>query len=83
MTTRFQKLSEQGCKGKRANALTLEECQWDNEWVDVSAELVQQNEANNDNPLLWSQVDEAVGATDGLSGRHVPRRVAVILVSQV
>jgi hypothetical protein len=75
MTYRFQKLCEQGCKGKRANALILEEFQWDNEWVDVNAELVHQNEAlDNQESLLWSHVDEAVGATDGLSGCNLPRR---------
>ncbi|XBI84048.1 hypothetical protein VPH35_092436 [Triticum aestivum] len=75
MTTRFEKLREQGSKGNRANALILEEFQWDNECVNVTAELVHQNGAmDDDNPLLWSHVDEAVGATDGLSGRHLPRR---------
>lgn len=72
MTYRFQKLCELGSKGKRANALILEETQWDNEWVDVNAELVHQNEAVDDqDSLLWSHVDEAA---DGLSGRYLPRR---------
>lgn len=75
MSSRFQKLREQGSKGKKANALVLEEFQWDNEWVDVNAELVHQNEAiDNLDSLLWSHVDEAVGATYGLNGRHLPRR---------
>jgi hypothetical protein len=75
MAYRFQKLCELGSKGKRANALILEEFQWDNEWVDVNAELVHQNEAlDNQESLLWSHVDEPVGATDGLSGCNLPRR---------
>ena len=41
----------------------------------MSAELVHQNEAtDNDDPVLWSHVDESVGTTEGLSGGHVPRK---------
>ncbi|KAM0881445.1 hypothetical protein ACQ4PT_032951 [Festuca glaucescens] len=79
MENRFQKLREEGSKGKRANALILEEFQWDNEWVDINAELVHQNEAqgldgDGSNALRWSQVDVALGATEGLQGRNFPRR---------
>ncbi|KAM0854463.1 hypothetical protein ACQ4PT_050422 [Festuca glaucescens] len=79
MENRFQKLREEGSKGKRANALILEEFQWDNEWVDINAELVHQNEAqgldgDGSNALCWSQVDVALGATEGLQGRNFPRR---------
>jgi hypothetical protein len=35
MENMFKKLREEGCKGKRANALILEEFQWDNEWIDI------------------------------------------------
>ena len=79
MTNRFEKLREEGSKGKRAHALILEEFQWDNEWVDINAELVHQNEAqgvdaDGTNSLRWSHVDEAIGATEGLQGRNFPRR---------
>uniref|UniRef100_A0ACD5ZNS2 Uncharacterized protein n=1 Tax=Avena sativa TaxID=4498 RepID=A0ACD5ZNS2_AVESA len=75
MENRFQKLREEGSKGKRANALILEEFQWDNEWVDINAELVHQNvDVDGSNSLRWSHVDEAVGATEGLQGRNFPRR---------
>lgn len=73
MATRFQKLREEGSKGKKANPLILEEFQWDNEWVDVNAEGVHQS-AVGDELLTWAQVDEAAGASQGLRGRNVPRR---------
>ena len=77
MTNRFEKLCEEGSKGKRANALILEEFQWDNEWVDINAELVHEHQAqvmDGDTPLLWSQVDEAMGASTSAAGRSFPRR---------
>ena len=79
MTNRFEKLREEGSKGKRAHALILEEFQWDNEWVDINAELVHLSEAqgldgDGSNSLRWTQVDEAMGATEGLQGRNFPRR---------
>jgi hypothetical protein len=39
MENMFKKLREEGCKGKRANALILEEFQWDNEWIDILEKL--------------------------------------------
>ena len=79
MDNRFQTLREEGSKGKRANALILDEFQWDNEWVDINAEFVHPNEAqgvdgDRSNSLRWSQVDEAMGATEGLQSRNYPRR---------
>jgi hypothetical protein len=79
MENRFQKLREEGSEGKRANTLILEEFQWDNELFDINAELVHQNEAqgldgDGSNTLCWSQVDEALGATEGLQGHNFPRR---------
>ena len=77
MTTRFEKLREQGSKGKRANALILEEFQWDNEWVDINAEMVHEDQAqvmDGETPLLWSQVDEAMAVSTSLVGRNYPRR---------
>jgi hypothetical protein len=75
MENRFQKLREVGSKGKRANALILEEFQCDNEWVDINAEFVHQDEAGADhsNSLCWYQVDEAMSATDGLQNRNYTR----------
>jgi hypothetical protein len=76
MENRFQKLCEEGCKGKRANALILEEFQWDNKWVDINAEFVHQDEADVDHSILlcWSQFDEALGATDGLQDLNYSSR---------
>ena len=41
----------------------LEEFQWENEWVDEES----------DSGNLWTAVDEALGATEGLWGQNVPR----------
>jgi hypothetical protein len=57
MENRFAKIRELGSKGKRSNPLVLEEFLWENEWVEESP-------CDGDN--LWSAVDEAVGATQGL-----------------
>jgi hypothetical protein len=65
MTFRFQKIRELGSKGKRSNPLLLEEFQWENEWVDINCEA------------LWEHVDDAVGATDQLRARNMPREAAV------
>lgn len=71
MKTRFQKLREAGCKGKKANPLILEEFQWENEWVNVHAEPVHQD--GDGAPLTWGDVDSAMGATELLRGRDFPR----------
>jgi hypothetical protein len=71
MTFRFQKIHELGSKGKRSNPLLLEEFQWENEWVDINYDPVH---ASND--MTWKHVDEAVGATDELRGRNMPREAA-------
>jgi hypothetical protein len=47
--------------------------------VDINAELVHQNEAqgldgDGSNSLRWSQVDQALGATEGLQGCSFSRR---------
>ena len=58
MAFRFQKIRELGSKGKKSNPLLLEEFQWENEWVDIPVH------ASNGSDMLWTHVDEAVGATD-------------------
>lgn len=63
MENRFAKIRELGSKGKKSNPLVLEEFQWENEWVDEES----------DSGNLWAVVDEALGATEGLRGRNVPR----------
>ncbi|XP_062200495.1 uncharacterized protein LOC133903176 [Phragmites australis] len=73
MTNRFEKIQELGSKGKKYNSLVLEEFQWENEWVDGSCEQVHQGLAADRNDITWAQVDEAVGATQGLRGRNLPR----------
>jgi hypothetical protein len=71
MTNRFLKLRELGSKGKRCNPLVLEEFQWENEWVDASCEPVHQRD-----DITWAQVDEAIGASQGLRGRNLPKAAA-------
>jgi hypothetical protein len=63
MENRFAKIRELGSKGKKSNPLVLEEFQWENEWVDEES----------DSGNLWAAADEALGATEGLRGRNVPR----------
>lgn len=45
MEARFQNLREQGSKSNKSTPLILEEFQWDNEWVDINAELVHEHQA--------------------------------------
>jgi len=73
MAFRFQKIRELGSKGKKSNPLLLEEFQWENEWVDINCDPVH---ASNGSDMLWTHVDEAVGATDQLRGRNLPRAAA-------
>jgi hypothetical protein len=63
MSNRFQKIQELGCKGKRSNPLLLEEFQWDSEWV----------VENCGDGVPWAAVDEAIGASENLRGRSLPR----------
>jgi hypothetical protein len=63
MENRFAKIREHSSKGKKSNPLVLEEFQWENEWVDEES----------DSGNLWTAVDEALGATEGLWGQNVPR----------
>lgn len=77
MEARFQNLREQGSKAKKSSPLVLEEFEWDNEWVDINTEMVHEDQAqvmDGETPLLWSQVDEAMGASTSLAGRNNPRR---------
>jgi hypothetical protein len=86
MEARFQNLREQGSKAKKSNPLVLEEFQWDNEWVDINAEMVHEDQAqvmDDDTPLLWSQVDEAMGASSSLAARTFLGEPVVILASLV
>ena len=38
MANRFQKIRDEGSKGKRSNPLILDEFQWENEWVNKNAQ---------------------------------------------
>ncbi|KAG2634133.1 hypothetical protein PVAP13_2NG252703 [Panicum virgatum] len=73
MSNRFQKIQELGCKGRRSNPLLLEEFQWDNEWVDE----------NCGDGVPWAVVDEAIGASENLRGRNLPRVAATRAVAAV
>ena len=73
MENRFLKIRELGSKGKRSNPLLLDEFHWENEWVNENCEPVQKG---GDNAMTWALVDEAIGATQGLEGRNMPRAAA-------
>nr|XP_020199817.1 uncharacterized protein LOC109785632 [Aegilops tauschii subsp. strangulata] len=51
MEARFQNLREQGSNAKKSSPLILEEFEWDNEWVDINAEMV----------LPWSSITQLSG----------------------
>lgn len=70
MENRFQKIRELGSKGKKSNPLLLEEFQWENEWVSEN------DPVHEGDDITWNIVDEAIGATEGLQGRHFPRAAA-------
>jgi hypothetical protein len=70
MANRFQRIRELGSKGNKSNPLILQEFQWENEWVHEN------DEDNNDENSLWRAVDEAVGATEHLRSRNLPRAAA-------
>jgi hypothetical protein len=82
MENRFKKIRELGSKGKRSNPLLLEEFNWENEWVHESCEPVdpvQEGGAGggaSGNATPWAAVDEAIGATQALHGRNLPRAAA-------
>jgi hypothetical protein len=48
----------------------LEEFLWQNEWVEDC------HEGDGDDANIWTVVDDAIGATQGLPGRNLPRSAA-------
>lgn len=73
MENRFKKIRELGSKGKRSNPLLLDEFHWENEWVNDNSEPVHEGGGN---AITWANVDDAIGATQGLEGRNLPRAAA-------
>jgi hypothetical protein len=69
MENRFRTIRELGSKEKRSNPLVLEEFMWENEWVEEN------NEADGDSSI-WHALDEALGVTQALQGRNLPRLAA-------
>jgi hypothetical protein len=65
---RFARLHHEGNK---VNPLFLEEFQWDNEWVDKNAEVVERVHEEED--LTWDQVDAAAISSSSLARRNQPR----------
>ena len=51
----------------------LDEFHWENEWVNDNCEPVREGAAN---AITWANVDDAIGATQGLEGRNLPRAAA-------
>jgi hypothetical protein len=75
MENRFKKIRELGSKGKICNPLLLDEFHWENEWVNENCEPEPIQEGGGD-AMTWAVVDEAIGATQGLEGRNLPRAAA-------
>ena len=75
MENRFKKIRELGSKGKICNPLLLDEFHWENEWVNENCEPEPVQEGGGD-AMTWAVVDEAIGATQGLEGRNLPRAAA-------
>ncbi|CAA0840255.1 hAT dimerisation domain-containing protein [Striga hermonthica] len=84
MENKFKRIIELGSKGKRSNPLILDEFQWENEWLtEIDCEPVQQGGVQQGGGnLTWAQVDEAIGATQELEGRNMPRAAHAAPVSQ-
>lgn len=70
MTSRFQKRREEA--GKSYDPLVMEDFDWENEWVDPTA----QPQCSSALDITWDQVDEAIGASHELRGRNLPRTYA-------
>ena len=70
MKSRFQKRREKA--GSSYDPLAIEDFDWDNEWIDSSAEHLGSD--NDDNALTWDHVDVAIGASESLQGRNLPRQ---------
>jgi hypothetical protein len=67
MENRFANIRELGCKVKKSNPLVLEEFLWQNEWVKDC------HEGDGGGANIWTTVDDAIGATQGLWGQNLPR----------
>jgi hypothetical protein len=67
MKNRFANIRELGCKAKKSNPLMLEEFLWQNEWVEDC------HEGDGDDANIWTVIDDATGATQGLRGQNLPR----------
>jgi hypothetical protein len=74
MKTRFQIRREK--KGKSFDPLVIEEFDWDNEWADSSYVHPQGARGCDENDLTWAAVDEALGASNSLRGRNLPRNAS-------
>ncbi|XP_008659785.1 uncharacterized protein [Zea mays] len=71
MKARFQKLRQK--KGKNFDPLVHEDFNWDNEWTD-SLHVVPEGGRGCECDLTWDLVDNAIGASQALRGRNLPRR---------
>ena len=63
--------------------MILEDFNWDNEWADSLHVPTQGGRGcGSDLGLTWQLVDEVVGATPSLQGRHFPRQARNSTLSQ-
>src|SRR6266540_5730964 len=74
MQTRFQMRKEKA--GKSYDPLVMEDFDWDNEWTDSTVVPIQ-GARGCVHDLTWENVDEAVGASRSLRGRHLPRQATM------
>ena len=62
--------------GKSYDPLVMEDFDWNNEWTDSSV-VPLQGARGCVHDLTWEDVDEAVGASRSLRGRHLPRQATM------
>jgi len=62
--------------GKSYDPLVMEDFDWDNEWTDSTVVPIQ-GARGCVHDLTWENVDEAVGASRSLRGRHLPRQATM------
>jgi len=75
MRTKFQLRREKA--GKKYDPLVIEEFDWDNEWADsLHVPVLGARGSDAVDDLTWQHVDEAIGASQALQGRNLPRRAA-------
>lgn len=58
--------------GRNFDPLVLDDFDWGNEWIVPEQDIV-----HDGDDLTWEDVDRAVGASDAVEGRNLPRRTGL------